>query len=72
MKSTFKEKMFSSYFDLIEELLLNSTDENDWIFDGFMGSGSVGVACKNNNRNFIGFEINKDYFNIAESRINNV
>lgn len=57
--------------DLIEELLLNSTEENDWIFDGFMGSGSVGVACKNNNRNFIGFEIDKNYFNIAESRINN-
>lgn len=57
--------------DLIEELLTNSTNGNDWIFDGFMGSGSVGVACKNLNRNFIGFELDENYFNIAKERINN-
>lgn len=56
--------------DLIEDLLLNSTDKNDWILDGYMGSGSVGVACKNTNRNFIGFEINQDYFEVAYKRIN--
>ena len=34
-----------------------------------MGSGSTGVACKNTNRNFIGIELDKNYFEIAKSRI---
>jgi DNA modification methylase len=34
-----------------------------------MGSGSTGVACKNTNRNFIGIEIDKTYFDIAKNRI---
>ena len=37
----------------------------------FMGSGSTGIACKNLNRNFIGIELDKDYFEIAKQRINN-
>jgi site-specific DNA-methyltransferase (adenine-specific) len=36
-----------------------------------MGSGSTGVACKNTNRNFIGIELNKEYFEIAKQRIEN-
>ena len=36
-----------------------------------MGSGSTGVAAKNTGRNFIGIELGKGYFNIAERRINN-
>lgn len=55
--------------ELIEELIINSTNENDWILDGFMGSGTVGEACKNTNRNFIGFEIDKNYFEIAKERL---
>jgi site-specific DNA-methyltransferase (adenine-specific) len=35
-----------------------------------MGSGSTGVACVNTNRNFIGIELDKGYFDIAEKRIN--
>ena len=35
-----------------------------------MGSGSTGVACIINNRNFIGMELDKSYFDIAENRIN--
>ena len=35
-----------------------------------MGSGSTGVAAKNLNRNFIGIEMDQEYFNIAEKRIN--
>lgn len=34
-----------------------------------MGSGTTGVACKNLNRNFIGIELDKQYFNIAKERI---
>ena len=37
-----------------------------------MGSGSTGVACKNLNRNFIGIELDTDYFNIAKERIDNI
>ena len=37
-----------------------------------MGSGTTGVACKNLNRNFIGIEKDKEYFNIAKERIENV
>lgn len=39
------------------------------ILDPFMGSGTTGVACKNLNRNFIGIELDKEYFEIAKQRI---
>lgn len=45
--------------------------ENDLVLDPFMGSGSTGVACKNLNRNFIGIELNKNYFDVAKERIEN-
>jgi site-specific DNA-methyltransferase (adenine-specific) len=41
------------------------------VFDPFMGSGTTGVACKNLNRNFIGIEMIKQNFEIAEKRILN-
>lgn len=41
------------------------------ICDPFMGSGTTGVACKELNRNFIGVELDENYFNIAKERINN-
>lgn len=45
------------------------TNENDLVLDFTMGSGTTGVACKKLNRNFIGIELDKDYFNIAKQRI---
>ena len=39
------------------------------IFDGFMGSGTTAVACINTNRNYIGFELDKGYYDIAVRRI---
>ena len=45
------------------------SNENDTILDCFMGSGTTGVACKNLNRNFIGIELDKQYFDIAKERI---
>ena len=56
--------------DLLELFIKNSSNENEVVFDGFMGSGSCGVACVNTNRNFIGIELDKGYFDIAEKRIN--
>lgn len=58
--------------ELLNTLLLNSSNENDIIFDGFMGSGSTGIACMNTNRRFIGIEKDKNYFDIAEKRIKEV
>lgn len=52
-------------------IVKNYTNKGDTILDPFMGSGTTGVACVNLNRNFIGFEINPNYFAIAERRINN-
>ena len=42
---------------------------DDTVFDPFMGSGTTGVACKNLNRNFIGIELDEEYFEIAKARI---
>lgn len=54
---------------LLEYLIKTYTNENDVVLDNCMGSGSCGVACKNLNRNFIGIELDKNYFEIAKERI---
>jgi site-specific DNA-methyltransferase (adenine-specific) len=41
----------------------------DLSFDPFMGSGTTGVACKLLRRNFIGYEISKEYYELAKRRI---
>lgn len=55
---------------LLEYLIKTYTNEGETVLDFTMGSGSTGVACKNLNRNFIGIELDKKYFDIAEKRIN--
>ena len=54
---------------LMEYLIKTYTNENELVLDFTMGSGTTGVACKNLNRDFIGIEIDKDYFEIAKKRI---
>ncbi len=54
----------------MEELITILSNEDQTILDPFMGSGSTGVAAKNLNRNFIGIELDENYFNIAKERIN--
>lgn len=56
--------------DLLTKLIENSTNQNETVLDMFMGSGSTGVACVNTNRKFIGIELDDNYFEIAEKRIN--
>ena len=56
---------------LMEFYIKNSSREGDTVLDMFMGSGSTGVACVNTNRNFIGIELDKNYFDIAKNRIEN-
>ena len=54
---------------LMEHLVNLFTKEDDTVLDCFMGSGTTGVACKNSNRNFIGIELDENYYKIAKERI---
>lgn len=54
---------------LLEYLIKTYTNEGETVLDNCMGSGSTGVACVNTNRNFIGIELDENYFNIAKKRI---
>lgn len=54
---------------LLEYLIKTYTNENETVLDNTMGSGSTGVACVNTKRNFIGIELEDDYFDIAKNRI---
>ncbi len=55
---------------LCEYFIKTYTNENELILDNCFGSGSTFIACINTNRNFIGFELNQKYYNIAKNRIN--
>ena len=55
--------------ELLEYLIKTFSNENDTVLDFTMGSGSTGVACLNTNRKFIGIELDKTYFEIAQNRI---
>ena len=61
---------------LLEYLIKTYTNDGEIVLDNCMGSGSTGVACIHTNRNFIGMELDENYFNIAkeriESEINNI
>lgn len=54
---------------IMKQHILVSSNENDTILDPFMGSGTTGAAAIKSRRNFIGFEINPEYFKIAKQRI---
>lgn len=55
---------------LMEYLIRTYTNAGDTVLDNCMGSGTTGVACVNTNRNFIGMELNAEYFSLATQRIN--
>ena len=56
--------------ELLEWLINTYTNAGETVLDNCMGSGSTGVACINTNRNFIGYELDEKYFEIAEKRLN--
>ena len=55
--------------DLLKDLILDNTNENDIVFDPCMGSGSHGLVSIQNQRRFVGIELDENYFNIAKQRI---
>ena len=56
---------------LCEYMIKTYTNEGETVLDNCMGSGTTGVACRNLNRNFIGIELNAEYFKAAKERIIN-
>ena len=57
---------------LFEYLIKTYTNENETVLDNCMGSGTTAIACMNTKRNFIGFELDKTYFDLANKRIENI
>ena len=54
---------------LMQTLIYASTNENEVVLDPFMGSGTTAIACIKEKRHFIGFELSKDYYDMACKRI---
>ena len=54
---------------LFEYLIKTYTNEGETVLDNCIGSGTTAIACMNTNRQFIGFELDKNYYNIAQNRI---
>lgn len=55
---------------LMEEIIRRHTNEGQTILDPFIGSASTVIAAINTNRNYIGFELGEEYYNISKNRIN--
>lgn len=55
--------------ELLKELILDNTNEGDIVLDPCMGSGSHGVVALENGRRFVGIELDENYFNIAQNRL---
>lgn len=55
--------------ELMERMIKNSSAEGGTVLDSFMGSGTTAIAAMNLNRNFIGFELEENFFNITQKRI---
>ena len=57
---------------LVKRHLLHATQPNDIVLDCFMGSGTTAIACKEIDRQFIGFEISEKWCKVANDRLNNI
>lgn len=64
-----KYHLNSKPVSLLEYLIKTYTDKGQYVFDNCMGGGSTGVACVKTDRNFIGMELDPQYFQIAQKRI---
>ena len=57
--------------ELIKRCIEKHSNVGEVVFDGFMGSGTTAAAALDTDRNYIGFELDEYYFNVAEKRIKN-
>lgn len=66
-----KERLHPAPFpeQLAQDHILSWSNEGDIVLDPFMGSGTTAIACINTNRNYIGFELDKHYCDIANERV---
>lgn len=55
--------------DIVQNFILNSSNEGDIVLDPFLGSGTTVIAALKTNRHYIGFEIDPDYFDVAYKRL---
>ena len=55
--------------NLFEELITDNTNENEIVFDPFIGSGTTAIACLNTDRQYIGFELDETYHKLSLERI---
>ena len=67
----FKKHQATFPLSLIKPFILTTSKEKDLVFDPFMGSGTTALACIELNRNYLGFEINKEYYEYALKQIEN-
>ncbi len=58
--------------ELIDRMVLSSSPEGGLVFDPFMGSGTTAISCINNNRKFVGFELNPNYCKLIQNRISKI
>ena len=58
--------------EIIKQLITNSTQRGGVVIDPYLGSGTTAVACKILGRDCVGYEINPDYYRIAENRLKEV
>ena len=71
-RKKYKKHPTTKPVEVLEFLLHHYTEENDLILDMTSGSGSTAVACKKMNRNFVGSEISKVWFDVAQQRLNKI
>ena len=57
--------------ELVEKIVKNFTNEEDTIYDPFLGTGTTAVVAKRLKRNYIGSELLKSYYDFASERIKN-
>lgn len=68
-KKTGKFHITEKPLSFIQKIITNSSNEGDVVLDCFMGSGTTGIACLSTKRNFIGIELDDNYFKVAENRV---
>jgi site-specific DNA-methyltransferase (adenine-specific) len=56
----------------LQNLIKNSSKEGDIVLDCFMGSGTTAIACKDTNRQFVGFEIAPKWVKVGNDRLDNI